>query len=158
MSKRRSNDLLGGPRAHVPDYEILLSDMQPTDSEAGLSVVFVDPQRSGIKQISEILATRSDLDAIHLITHGAGASIQLGSDILDLTGLRSDPVDDRADTWYNSRTPAVISGSLIVAVCQPDPDGAGTAPTSSTPVSANPAMFPPSSVNSGSASVGKASP
>ena len=64
----------------VPDYEILLHDMQPTGGEAAeLRIVFLNPQRSGIDQISEILSTRSDLDAIHLITHGADASIRVGT-------------------------------------------------------------------------------
>ena len=49
----------------VEDHETLLFDMQPVGGDsAELRIVYLDPQRSGIDQISEILSTRSDLDAI----------------------------------------------------------------------------------------------
>ena len=76
----------------VPDHETLLLDMQPAGGDsAELRIVFLDSQRGGIEQISQILSTRSDLDAIHLITHGADASIQLGADALDLALLQNNP-------------------------------------------------------------------
>ncbi|MBT8429114.1 MAG: DUF4347 domain-containing protein, partial [Gammaproteobacteria bacterium] len=61
----------------VPDYEILLAGVNATGGEdTRLDVVMLDPQRSGIEQISEILASRGNLDAIHLISHGSDGTIQ----------------------------------------------------------------------------------
>ena len=74
----------------VPNYELLLADVSATGGEdTRLDVVLIDPQRSGIDQISEILASRSGLGAIHLISHGSDAAIQIGGDTLDLALLQS---------------------------------------------------------------------
>ena len=51
----------------------------------------LDPHRSGIDQISEILASRNGLGAIHLISHGSDAAIRIGGDTLDLARLQSEP-------------------------------------------------------------------
>ena len=76
----------------VPDYEVLLADVNAVGSEdTRLEVVLLDPQRSGVDQISEILASRSGLSAIHLISHGSDASIRVGDDTLDLARLQSEP-------------------------------------------------------------------
>ncbi len=97
----------------VPDYEVLLLEMQPVGGEdAELRIVMLDPQRSGIEQISEILASRSDLDAIHLISHGGDGAIRIGGDTLDLALLQTQP--ETFGQWGGSLT---AEGDILVYGC-----------------------------------------
>ncbi|MGD9852327.1 MAG: DUF4347 domain-containing protein [Nitrospirales bacterium] len=61
----------------VEDYQTLLHGIDP-DAEA----VLLDSTRDGIEQIAEVLAGRSDIDAIHLIAEGNQAELHLGSTFL----------------------------------------------------------------------------
>ena len=65
----------------IPDLAAMLSDLQQHASTA--EVFVLDSDRDGIDQISGILQTRSDIDAVHLITHGDGDSIRFGNTLLD---------------------------------------------------------------------------
>ncbi|MGB5571294.1 MAG: DUF4347 domain-containing protein, partial [Sedimenticolaceae bacterium] len=76
----------------TPDYELLLADVSAVgDDGTRLDVVMLDPHRSGIDQISEILTSRNGLGAIDLISHGSDAAIRIGGDTLDLARLQSEP-------------------------------------------------------------------
>ena len=77
----------------VPDYEVLLADVSAVgdDGTRDSKSFMLDPHRSGVDQISEILASRNGLSAIHLISHGSDASIRVGDDTLDLARLQSEP-------------------------------------------------------------------
>ena len=97
----------------VEDYETLLFDMQPLGGDkAELRIVILDPQRSGVDQISKILSERSDLDAIHLISHGGDGAIRIGSDTLDLALLQSEP--DTFSEWGGALT---AEGDILVYGC-----------------------------------------
>uniref|UniRef100_UPI0035664008 DUF4347 domain-containing protein n=1 Tax=Psychromonas sp. TaxID=1884585 RepID=UPI0035664008 len=66
--------------AGVEDYSLLVESLQ---AQAGddtiLEVLILDSNRNGIEQLSEILADRQDLDALHLISHGSSGSLQIGN-------------------------------------------------------------------------------
>ena len=97
----------------VPEFELLLADVSATgDENTRLHVVMLDPQRSGIDQISEILASRSGLSAIHLISHGGDASIRIGGDTLDEALLQSQP--EAISGWGGSLTE---DGDILVYGC-----------------------------------------
>ncbi|HTM55323.1 MAG TPA: DUF4347 domain-containing protein, partial [Pirellulales bacterium] len=64
----------------VLNYQQLVEQIASSRSEARqIDVVLLDRSRDGVEQISQALATRSDLDAVHLISHGTEGAIQLGS-------------------------------------------------------------------------------
>ena len=56
---------------------------------ADIDVIVLDPARSGVEQIAEVLAGRTGLDAIHLVGHGASGLLQLGDVTLDAAYLKS---------------------------------------------------------------------
>lgn len=56
---------------NVTDYEQLIADLQGGDDNRLIEVVVLDSHRDGIAQVSEILSDRSDLTAVHFITHGS---------------------------------------------------------------------------------------
>jgi glucose/arabinose dehydrogenase len=50
-------------------------------------VVLLDATRDGLTQISEVLADRSGLTSLHIVSHGSAGSVQLGNATIDLTAL-----------------------------------------------------------------------
>ena len=62
---------------NVDDYENLIDGLE-NDDLRNYEVVRLEAHRDGITQISDILADRSDLSAVHIITHGNDGQINLG--------------------------------------------------------------------------------
>ncbi len=60
--------------ALVQDIDTLLSTIDPN-----IEVILLNDQQDGLTQIANALAGRSDIDAVHVISHGASGSLQLGS-------------------------------------------------------------------------------
>src|SRR5690348_16510479 len=54
---------------------------------AGREVYVLDPAEDGLAQMASILAGRSGISALHVVTHGAQGSIELGSLTLDSDNL-----------------------------------------------------------------------
>ncbi len=74
--------------AGVPDGEQLVAFLQAqNDTGRTLEIHWIDAHEDGIAQITEILKGRQDIDALHIISHGDGAGLQLGNDRLDSAGL-----------------------------------------------------------------------
>ena len=61
----------------VPNYREVIAGIGST-----VDVVVLDATRDGMEQIAESLAGRSDIDAIHLISHGSSGELQLGTGTL----------------------------------------------------------------------------
>lgn len=92
----------------VLGYEEIIQSL-PT--EAGWAVL--DHSGDGIKQISAVLARYSDLDSIHIISHGAPASLFLGSAVLD-----SSNIDQYRDELEQIGRSLVASGDILLYGCE----------------------------------------
>ncbi|MEG4070611.1 DUF4347 domain-containing protein [Microcoleus sp. Pol11C2] len=57
--------------------------------ELGTKVITLDVVRDGVEQITEALASRSNIKSIHIISHGSPASLQLSAIDLNLTNLKT---------------------------------------------------------------------
>ena len=109
---------------NVADYEQLIADLQGSDDNRVIEVVILDSDRNGIDQITEILAERSDLAAVHFISHGTDGQISLGDSWLNSATLQqnSDTVagwgnalSDTGDIlFYGSNIGAGISGQSLL--------------------------------------------
>ena len=53
----------------------------------GVSVLLLDPSQNGLTQIANAITAYSNLDAIHILSHGSVASLQLGSVTLNSENL-----------------------------------------------------------------------
>ncbi len=73
----------------VDNFEELL-----TGIDKSVEVVILDPARDGVEQIAEVLAGRSDIDAVHIIAHGDVGQMQLGNTILDSEGINGEYADE----------------------------------------------------------------
>ncbi|MCC9656619.1 cadherin domain-containing protein [Rhodopirellula halodulae] len=68
----------------VENSEILLQDLRSQNEDTQWVVVRLRAGECGVDRITETLAHLSGVDAIHLLSHGDGEGIQLGSDRLSL--------------------------------------------------------------------------
>lgn len=87
--------------ANTPDYQSMLDDLlASSDTGRELEVYLLDSNRDGIEQISAILEGYSNVDAIHIVSHGEQGAIQVGN-----TWLRESSLAGRAGElvmWQSS--------------------------------------------------------
>ncbi|VAV96557.1 Alkaline phosphatase, partial [hydrothermal vent metagenome] len=75
----------------VEGYELLLEGI-----DESVEVVILDSTRDGVEQIAEILAGRTDVDAIHIIAHGGVGEMRLGNATLDSESIAGEYADELA--------------------------------------------------------------
>ncbi|NIV45881.1 MAG: DUF4347 domain-containing protein, partial [Gammaproteobacteria bacterium] len=84
--------------AEAPNYQQLIRDLtEAADQGRNISIVVLDSDRDGIEQITEALTRYRDLDAVHVVSHGSDASLQLGNRRLDQSTLLR--YAHRIQTW-----------------------------------------------------------
>ncbi len=73
---------------NVENADRLIDDLRESaGSDRQVEFVFLDADRDGIAQVSEALASRADVAAVHLISHGDEGRVQLGNSVLDFDAL-----------------------------------------------------------------------
>ncbi len=84
--------------AGVKDPALLIADIQArNDGETRYDIVVLNGEQDGITQLSATLATRADLDAVHIFSHGNARALQLGGGWLNLEALHN--AADSVSTW-----------------------------------------------------------
>jgi hypothetical protein len=68
--------------SNVDNYSSLVQGAYP---EA--EVIVLDAEQDGVRQISQVLAGRSGIESLQILSHGSAASLQLGSTHLDAIGM-----------------------------------------------------------------------
>jgi hypothetical protein len=91
----------------VQDYERLVAGLA-TD----LQVVILDPDQDGIAQIAQALDGATDLDSIHIISHGSSGTLYLGSIVLAENNL-----GDYADELAQIGASLAEDGDLLLYGC-----------------------------------------
>ncbi|MEG4360770.1 esterase-like activity of phytase family protein, partial [Microcoleus sp. C2C6] len=91
----------------LPDGETLRNGIA-----AGTEVITLDRVRDGVEQITEALASRSNIKSIHIISHGSPASLQLGAIDLNLTNLKT--YANQLQRWSRS---LADSGEILLYGC-----------------------------------------
>ncbi|MGB6045519.1 MAG: DUF4347 domain-containing protein, partial [Pirellulales bacterium] len=70
------------------DYQQLIDDLASKGKDGvEFEVVLLDGSRDGIDQISEALAGYEQVDAVHIVSHGADGRVKLGNTWLDANNL-----------------------------------------------------------------------
>jgi len=97
----------------VADFEQLIADLQ-AQRDAGRAVDFfvLDSQQDGIDQIAETLQRYSDLDAVHIVSHGSDGAVKLGG-----TWLRIGSLDGYAGTIAGWGSAFGADGDLLFYGC-----------------------------------------
>ena len=75
----------------VRDSEVIAAAVPP-----GAEVVFLDKDKDGVEQIASVLATRTDITALHIVSHGQSGVLYLGDAALDVNSITSEYADELA--------------------------------------------------------------
>ena len=102
-----------GRPTEVEDYEDLIAGLDELDRDR-FDVAIIDSSRDGLAQLSEILAERRDLSAVHLITLGSAGEIQPGGSRLDLGRLQADAT--QISGWASAFAPEGHSRQARLAI------------------------------------------
>ena len=84
----------------IPDFAQFLASMHVQSIGTAREVLPLDFQSDGVLSISQILSQRTNLDAVHIFTHGQPGAIQLGT-----ASLNAKTLSDYADSirgWSES--------------------------------------------------------
>ena len=69
---------------NTPDYQILIEDLE--NDLAGnkqLEIVLIGADENGINRITETLSNFSNVDAVHLVSHGSDGTVNIGNTSLN---------------------------------------------------------------------------
>ncbi|WNZ24967.1 DUF4347 domain-containing protein [Leptolyngbya sp. NK1-12] len=101
--------------AGIADSASLIAQFQ-----ASTEVHLLDSSQAAIDQITQILSTRSNISAVHLVSHGSNGALQLGGDtISDLSEYIAE-----LKLWSNSLT---ADADILLYGCNVAADGTGQA-------------------------------
>ena len=92
--------------ARVDDLSLLLADLSSED------VLVLDPAIDGIAQITAALTARPTISSLHIVSHGAAGSLQLGSTQLHLGNL--DRYAEQLQKW----APVLNGQDILLYGCQ----------------------------------------
>ncbi|MCP4340448.1 MAG: DUF4347 domain-containing protein [Desulfobulbaceae bacterium] len=99
--------------SNVHEYQQLIDDLQQwSDSENSIEVIILDDEQNGFEQVGEILGDRTDLTAVHFISHGADGQIKLGKSWLNTISLQQN--SDAVAGWGES---LAESGDILFYGC-----------------------------------------
>jgi Domain of unknown function (DUF4347) len=94
-------------------------------------VIVLKGDRDGIEQITETLKTRENIAAVHILSHGAAASVQIGATELNLTNIET--YRDRLEEWFalpaetNSNSRITAKPEILLYGCNVAATAAGVA-------------------------------
>ncbi|MEG4517036.1 DUF4347 domain-containing protein, partial [Microcoleus sp. AT9_A5] len=91
----------------VENYQSLIAGVKP-----GTEVVVLDENRDAINQITQILALRTNIDSIHIVSHGAPGSLQLGNGCLSADNVEA--YSEKLQEWRSSLT---VDADILIYGC-----------------------------------------
>ncbi|MEI9924494.1 MAG: DUF4347 domain-containing protein [Bradyrhizobium sp.] len=87
----------------LPDYQDIVKAISSGDQASNTDIVVLDSTKSEIQQITDALAGRHDISAIHIFSHGFEANLDLGATRLDAAGL--DVYASQLSSWSTALRP-----------------------------------------------------
>jgi uncharacterized delta-60 repeat protein len=93
--------------SRVRDYQLLLAGLDP-DTE----VLILDETQDGVMQIAVYLEGRTDIDALHILSHGSEGTLYLGSTVLTSANLESYSTE-----WANIGSSLTETGDILLYGC-----------------------------------------
>ncbi|NND72195.1 MAG: DUF4347 domain-containing protein, partial [Rhodothermales bacterium] len=104
----------------VVDGEQLLSELLRDTDRSATQVYLIDSTSDGVGQITSVLNTHQNLDAVHIISHGSAGQIQLGSGTLSTHSVES--YTEQLQDWGSS---LADSGDILIYGCNLAVDAEG---------------------------------
>ena len=94
--------------ADVENLDQLLAGMDPS-----VEIVMLDAAKDGVEQIAAALAGRSELDAVHIISHGEQGRLFLGNTALDASSMQG----AHQDALASLRDALSDNGDILIYGC-----------------------------------------
>ena len=69
----------------VRDYQTLIAGIDNPNTR----IVLLDPNKDGLQQIADVLKQSGQMDAVHIISHGAEGHLDIGSTVLSLETMQT---------------------------------------------------------------------
>jgi Ca2+-binding RTX toxin-like protein len=91
----------------VENYQNLAAGVKP-----GTEVIVLDSARDGVEQITEALASRSNIDSVQILSHGGSGSLHLGA-----ARLNSDTINSYASQLQNWSKALTADADILVYGC-----------------------------------------
>ena len=73
----------------VANVQGIIASIDPS-----VEIVMLDSSRDGVEQIAAVLAGRSDIDAIHIVSHGSEGRLNLGNAVLNAASMQGRHLDE----------------------------------------------------------------
>src|SRR4028119_1556943 len=105
MSNQPSSIVILDPT--VPDSNHIASGIKP-----GTATYILESQPDAVEQITTLLAQHTDIEALHIITHGRSGSLYLGTTELNSSNIEN--YTQQLQQWRNSFT---SNASIILYGC-----------------------------------------
>ncbi|UCH49647.1 MAG: DUF4347 domain-containing protein, partial [Betaproteobacteria bacterium] len=78
----------------TPGYQTLVDDLTSSSGpQRSFEIILLESHRDGIEQIKDAVAGRSDIDAIHIVSHGSEGELSIGSGQLTLESMNEEHAD-----------------------------------------------------------------
>ncbi|MCE3251715.1 MAG: hypothetical protein K0Q67_725, partial [Cellvibrio sp.] len=71
----------------VDGYETLVEDIRARVDADSVAIVYLDPLKNGVDQITTALSQYAGLSALHIISHGSAGTLELGSSRLNANNI-----------------------------------------------------------------------
>lgn len=95
------------------NYQQLIDDIvNNADETRGIQVFAFESDRDGIEQITELLSDYSEVDALHVVSHGSEGNVRLGSTTLNMGNLAA--YAGQLGAWGDALT---NDGDLLIYGC-----------------------------------------
>jgi hypothetical protein len=89
--------------AGAPNYQQLINDLLKAQAEGRpIEVIVLESGRDGIEQITEAMAERRDVGAVHIVSHGSDGSLTLGN--AKLSAFNVEKYRGALASWQGSLT------------------------------------------------------
>ena len=96
----------------IQNYQDLIADIQANPSVNNIRIVKLDSPKSPILQITQTLKKYSNLDALHLFTHGFSGGLKLGDKMLQQSTIQS-----HQDQFYQWGKSLSSQGDILLYGC-----------------------------------------
>ena len=94
------------------DYEFLIDSIKAGDTSDRFDIVVLDNQRDGVQQITDLLSTYNELQAVHIVSHGSDGAVDLGA--TDLDGESLGHYAEQLESWANAFSE---QGDILIYGC-----------------------------------------
>jgi hypothetical protein len=78
---------VAGPAKEIVFVDAVAADLAQSLNSPDRELVILDAERDGVEQIAQVLAGRSEITAVHIVSHGVEGQLMLGNTVLNAESI-----------------------------------------------------------------------